>query len=275
MLRALFVLLAITLSLPALAQGWIGTWTSPMFAIQLNQDATFAWQDSTQVLQGQYQIQGGILTLLTPAGTAVYGIIQQGDALQLTDPYGQRVVLQRYGAQAVQAVPQVTVPQGSYSRAPADGQGMSQQELLAFLESYPQLPPDEVYARWARVNQDQRLLLSSTVTNHIYVIMCSGTHADTIVYEGKGCPALYADVQLALQAGSDVQGYWETERMQAVTMLQCSMGLIDAASCGTYNGVQSNINAMQHDTNMQIINNMGNQGCTEYYNQDNQYLGCW
>jgi hypothetical protein len=255
----------------AFAQDPSGIWYADGLSMQMAPNGVMAMQTQQGTIQGQWSApQPGVLITLVNGVSTQYGYQVSANQLSMQDPQG--VVMQFQRANAGAAIQPQPI-------APVAGGLLSDREWLVFLETYPQMQPDSVFAHLSRVTETQGLMLQlhEAATNDIFLRVCQGTYAAQVTW-GGGCQNMMMSAQQAAMfaAQSGVGGnYGEEQRQQLIIGARCSAGVLDKASCSSYYGTMSNMNNMQHETSMSIINNMAPTPCTQYYDQSNAYLGCW
>lgn len=271
MLRCLALLATLLLAPLALAQEATGVWVSQVAAIQLQPDGSFAWQDHTQLLQGRYTLGEGVATFTTPAGSFTYGLVVQGDQLQLTDPQSGGTILFQHQA-SVSAAP---APPAQVQGAPPPG---TPQYFLWFLESWPSLSPDQTVAAYQHLSADDRLSLDifAAAGSRVHLHMCGGSHAAMIQFQGQGCAALMQQHQSTAALGVDPEAYPEQQRQTLITQARCATGALDKASCAAYTGAVGAYGQASGEIGDTIVEGFEPEPCTQYYDKDtNAYLGCW
>lgn len=243
-----------------------GVWATPGMSIALDADGTVLWTLGNQQAHGTWTAADGLLTIAVNGAVTVYSFTLQGDALQVVDARGIGAVLQRQAAPA----------------APPSGPVLTADEVLELLEHYRTLDPSVVHARLYRLPPDVGEMMSfyGALTEDLWYRVCQGPDAPAVTY-GGGCAVVVNNrqqsAQLLAQMGiPDDGGQAPLDAANVATWYRCKTGALDEATCATWLQVQSNVSQMQHDTSMQIIENMGNSGCTEHYEAGtNRYLGCW
>ncbi|MBT3221356.1 MAG: hypothetical protein HN348_19915 [Proteobacteria bacterium] len=167
----------------------------------------------------------------------------------------------------------------------ASANPMNNQEWTHFLENYPNMHPDQIYMSMTRLSREQALELDiySAVAFDVHLFACQGNYAPYITY-GGGCQAIFFQYQQTVQLLQGMGQYGslsnpraeaEIQRGNMVVSARCASGAIDAASCSAYLGHQGSINQMQQQTSDTILEGFNSTPCTEYYNGQNVYLGCW
>ena len=167
----------------------------------------------------------------------------------------------------------------------ASANPMNNQEWTHFLENYPTMHPDQVYMSLTRLSQEQALELQiySAVAFDVHLFACQGNYAPYITYSG-GCQAIfyqYQETAMLLQGMgqygslSNPRAEAELQRGNMLISARCASGALDGGSCSAYLGHQGAVNDMFKQTGDTINDGFKPTPCTEYYNEQNVYLGCW
>ncbi len=171
------------------------------------------------------------------------------------------------------------------------GQVLSDRQFLLFIEHYQSMAPDAVYDHLMQTTDDQRLMiqLSGALEQDLCFHACQGSKGTDLVWATTagtiGCAQVVYDRQQHLQLFAsmgmtgDPLAQRTIEQMQLVNTYKCKLGDHSPELCAAYYRTQSEISTTMHDTTMAIIDNMGNSGCTEHWEEDQSgnrtYLGCW
>ncbi len=139
--------------------------------------------------------------------------------------------------------------------------------FLQFLQTYPQMQPNQILASLYQLGEDEHLMisLSANLASDIYLRACNANPNIRFMITGSPmtCQRAAYDIQMTLQWTSlqQLAQQAENQRQQLIIVQKCTLGLLDRGSCGTYMRVKSNVNAMQHDTARRIIHNMDPRAC--------------
>ena len=259
----------------ASANPLLGTWGASDGSFNFAADGSFKMTMNGQKTTGIWAASGNnILQIQTFQGVFQYYAMLQGDILVLQDANGYLYQLQKQDS----SVPPVKTAQKS-----AVGEQMTDTQFVSFLKEYPTLTPDQVFEKGKRFSPSQKQMLTvyQAIGFHIYTTMCSGTYPQEVVYDslngGLGCTHLIRQAQLDAQAQafagvSTGSSYANTQRIELITVFSCSAGLVDKASCGSYQQGQQMLNqsTMQNTKTASEV-----YQCTEYYDTvTGQFLYC-
>lgn len=262
----------------------IGRWAKPGVTFEVRADASFSWWAPPQTLTGQVMVGPGQLRFqVQNTGQPMlvdYLWALSGDTLRLQDGSGQVFVFQRAGGGAAGS----PAPGGAVGAAPVASTGggaappqdspitvEQRRAYLALLEGYRTMDPTEVERRYRGLHPTQRLLLEVSSALHADLVwrMCQGPNAGRVVLRDAGGVQSCAQIQasrhqaagFAASMGMDPQqavvGEANSQRSAAILSQRCSLGLEEKSVCGTAFQAMSNISRMQHETSLQIIDNMG------------------
>jgi hypothetical protein len=281
MIRTTALLLLVASLAWAQAPDLVGTWTNEGGSFEFNADGTARMTVGAQSQAGYWTVQGQQLGLSLQGGQMVFMFQQEGDQLLLADGNGQ-YWLQRASKPAAPATPQVP----SSSDPP-----LNERQFLGLIEHFANMKPDDVYDHLLRTTDDQKQMIQihGALEQALCFRACQGDRGRALVWptmtEVMDCQrvaALRAEhLQLfnSMGMGGDPFLQARTEQLQLVNHYQCVLGIHSEEVCASYYKTQSEISRMQHETSMAIIDNMGNSGCTEHWEEDGAGnrtdLGCW
>jgi hypothetical protein len=281
MIRTTALLLLVASLAWAQAPDLVGTWTNEGGSFEFNADGSVRMTVGAQSQTGYWTIQGQQLGLSLHGGQMLFVFQQEGDQLLLADANGQ-YLLQRVSA------PRAEPP----SQPPlASGPALTERQFLGLIEHFESMKPDDVYDHLLRTTDDQKQMIQihGALEQALCHRACQGGRGRSLVWptmmvtmDCQRVADLRAEhLQLfgSMGLGGDPFLQAKTEQLQLVNHYQCLLGIHSPEVCASSYQTQSDVSRMQHETSMEIIDNMGTAGCTEYWEEDGAgnrtYLGCW
>jgi hypothetical protein len=268
-LSLLFVFLGVNTATASLE----GLWTNSRGSFHFANDGSvlMKWANGSQLV-GQWQLKGDTLNINTANGPMTFQAHHQGDTLVLIDNQGSYQLQRTPQQNAPHSTPRVTTP-------PTSNQPLSETEYIRFLENYPNMSAESIYANMAAMTQNQLLNFNiwEALGSDIYTRLCKGGY-NNIIWQSSsgpiGCGQLIAWEQQAIAFGGSASEA-NIQRMQVINMMKCSTGQHDKATCQAYRSATQGYNEGTIELMKAINKNMEPTPCTEYYNEQNVYLGCW
>ena len=274
-LMVLMSLLLVLLFSPLYDADLTGQWSNQSGSFQFSADgqARIQWANGNGV-SGQWQLNGQQLLIQTTQGLMQFQVQLQNDTLLLADQQGY-----------YQFIRQLSSSQLSQSSSPAQSQisagaGLTDQEYVHFLEQYPQQPADAIYRQLQQMSREQLMNFDiwSALGSDIYTRLCKGGYHQ-IIWQGSssgpvGCQQLLLWEQQAQQYDGSQQEA-EFQRAQVINMMKCSTGEHARSTCQAYNKTLQGYHDGTNKTMKTINKGFEPPPCTQYYDQNNVYLGCW
>ncbi len=124
------------------------------------------------------------------------------------------------------------------SIAAASAAPMSDGAFVDFLNAYPKMPPAQVIADLESMSEAQLAILTrrQALGASVYARACQDGATDITFPAADGpmaCPELLEIQAQDIQWGMDVGAvrYAETQRLQAISALSCTLGWLDRVAC--------------------------------------------
>lgn len=256
----------------------VGVWGNKdgKFQFESNGQALMQWADGNR-LSGQWQFDQQQLIITTTNGRMQFQAHLKGNQLTLVDRQGF------YQLQRQKSVkPKTRQPAASDNRVEKKPRKapLTHQEYISFLQSYPKETASYIYRELQSMTKEQLMNFDiwPALGSDIYTRLCKGGYTN-IIWQASingpvGCQQLFQWEVQAQQLGGTTQEA-EFQRFQVINMMKCSSGETDKSTCRSYSQTLKSYHQGSNKTLEAINKGFEAPPCTQYYDQNNVYQGCW